>query len=156
MRKINSVERELDNYLEKIRVSCGLARGALAYNHSKTAYAIEVSVGTFQAKTTNKKAEGKDASKGGKAQLPSLPDDFLYDSQANKGKLVRYTTKTSQSLAKQLEDLKSIRKATLVGFCCFVFEFMVSKRPVFDAFVQIITEIDVLICLKEISFGGST
>lgn len=45
---------------------------------------------------------------------------------------------------------------TLDGFCCFVFEFMVGKRSVFDAFVQIVTEIDVLICLKEVSFEGAT
>jgi len=59
-------------------------------------------------------------------------------------------------MAKSIEYFETAKKGALDQFSCFIFEFMLGKRSIFDAFIQIVTEIDVLICLKEISFGGST
>lgn len=129
--KINNVENSLAQELRRVMDDNNIARGDIRFFHGKTRYAIEVPTNTFKGK--------------------SIPKGYQFDSRV-KG-MSRYTTDKTKELVIELEDFESQKKDILVGFCTFIFEYIASERGLFDSVASILSEIDVLICLKDISFG---
>ena len=130
--KILKVESALADHLRSVMNEFGIHRSKIRFYHGKTRYAIEVPTNTFKN---------------------SIPKEFSFDSRV-KG-FSRYTTERTKELVIELEDYESQKKDILVGFCTFIFEYMASERSLFDSFASILSEIDVLICLKELSFDSS-
>jgi DNA mismatch repair ATPase MutS len=126
------VQSKLAEELIVVAEDLNIPRHKIRFFHGKSRYAIEF---------PTKMIKGKP------------PSNLIFDSRA-KG-MSRYTTDVTKNLVKALEGYENDMKNILFGFCEFIFEYLGGERRLFDSFASILSEIDVLICLKEISFETS-
>ena len=123
---------DLETHLEQIRDE--LNNDEIKYANIKDRYEIEIP---------------DKVAKSNKKNL--IPKDFVFSS-SRKG-YTRYTSEVTRRKVEQIKRVEDEIREELSTFCAHIFEYFLQRKHSWTRFIDIIKELDVLVCLSSISFA---